>query len=205
MNPESHRELRVLEAVAANGHQTQRALAAQLGMALGLTNLCLKQLAGKGHIRCVHTRSNRVEYLITEKGAGERERLAQQFMSDSLHLYRGIRQHLREVLRPCAGGRVAIYGKGDAAELAFLSVREHGLEPVAILAKDAEGTFLGITVRALADWRQITFDCVVVATFENPLAAKSELIRAGVPAEKVITLTPALAAESLVAVTLNGA
>ncbi|HEX4347670.1 MAG TPA: hypothetical protein VHZ73_08865 [Vicinamibacterales bacterium] len=174
-------------------------------MALGLTNLCLKQLAKKGHIRCLHTRSNRVEYLITEKGTGERERLAQEFMSDSLHLYRGIRQHLREVLRPCVGGRIAIFGKGDAAELAYLSVREHGLEPVAILALEAGGMFLGMPIRALAEWRQIPFDCVVVATFENPLDAKSELIRAGVPAEQVITLTPAAAAKSAAAATLTGA
>ena len=55
-------------------------------------------------------------------------------MDYSLHLYGEVRQHLREMLQDCAaaGQRVAIYGCGEAAELAYLSLKESGLEPVAI-------------------------------------------------------------------------
>ena len=55
-------------------------------------------------------------------------------MDYSLHLYGEVRQHLREAMQDCAaaGKRVAIYGRGEAAELAYLSLKESGLEPVAI-------------------------------------------------------------------------
>ena len=46
---------------------------------------------------------------------------------------------------------MAIYGRGEAAELAYLSLKESGLEPVAIF--DAEGghEFLGMPVRPIAE------------------------------------------------------
>src|SRR5207253_9651748 len=72
---ESHRELRVLEAISANERTTQRGLAAPLGIALGLANLYLKRLVRKGYIRCVTVPSNRVLYLITPQGIAEKPRL----------------------------------------------------------------------------------------------------------------------------------
>ena len=57
----------------------------------------------------------------------------------SLHLYRRTRQTLRESLgRMAADGlkRVAFYGAGEAAELAYLTLRELGLEPVAVFGDE---------------------------------------------------------------------
>lgn len=204
MDHESHRELRVLEAIAADGQRTQRGLAAQLGMALGLTNLYLKRLVHKGYIKCVHVNSNRLMYLITPKGIREKTRLTYEFMRYSLHLYRGVRQHLRDVLRPRAGisaGRIAIYGVGEAAELAYLSIKEQGLEPVAVFAPGGEGTFLGMPVRSLGDCADVVFDRLVVATLDDPEQLVRDIVRAGVPAEKVVTLTPAAVVLSLASAT----
>src|SRR6266536_1570953 len=125
MNVEARRELTVLEAVAGNQHITQRNLAGKLGVALGLTNIYLKRLIRKGYIKCVNVQSNRLLYLITPQGIAEKSRLTYEFMDYSLHLHREARQHLSEVLRPCrdAGARrIAVYGIGEAAELAYLSL-----------------------------------------------------------------------------------
>ena len=45
---EAHRDLKVLEAAEQNSRVTQRSLAQQLGIALGLTNIYLKRLVRKG-------------------------------------------------------------------------------------------------------------------------------------------------------------
>ena len=88
----------------------------------------------KGYIKCVNVQSNRISYLITPRGIAEKARLTYEFMDYSLHLYKEVRQHLREVLQECAEAErnVAIFGRGEAAELAYLSLKESGLEPVAI-------------------------------------------------------------------------
>ena len=134
MDFEAHRDLRLLEAVHQDSRVTQRGLASQLGIALGLANIYLKRMIHKGFIKCVNVQPNRISYLITPRGITEKARLTYEFMDYSLHLYGEVRQHLRAVLQDCAaaGRRVAICGRGEAAELAYLSLKESGLEPVAV-------------------------------------------------------------------------
>ena len=121
---EAHRDLKLLEAVEQDSRVTQRSLAQQLGIALGLTNIYLKRLVRKGYIKCVNVQSNRISYLITPRGIAEKARLTYEFMDYSLHLYGEVRQHLRSVLQDCAaaGRRVAIYrarrGRGAGLPLA---------------------------------------------------------------------------------------
>src|SRR5438132_5621153 len=136
MDVEAHRDLRLLEAVHQDSRVTQRNLASQLGIALGLANIYLKRMIHKGYIKCVNVQPNRISYLITPRGIAEKARLTYEFMDYPLHLYGEVRQHLRGVLQECAAAhrRVAIYGLGEAAELAYLSLKECGLEPVAIFA-----------------------------------------------------------------------
>src|SRR5258705_11991068 len=126
MDIEAHRELKMLEAVEQDCRVTQRGLAGQLGIALGLTNIYLKRLVRKGYIKCVNVRSNRISYLITARGIAEKARLTYEFMDYSLHLYGEVRQHLRGMLQECASAdrRVAICGRVEAAELAYPSLRE---------------------------------------------------------------------------------
>lgn len=193
MDVESRRELTVLEAVEQNRHITQRNLAAKLGVALGLTNIYLKRLIRKGYIKCVNIQSNRLLYLITPQGIAEKTRLTYEFMDYSLHLYREVRQHLSKALRPCRDAgvtRIAVYGIGEAAELAYLSLKEQGLEPVAVFTAEGGGTFLGMPIRPLADYADVVFDRLIVATLEKPDRAVKQLVHAGVAVEKLVMLKP---------------
>src|SRR5262245_63836924 len=144
MDVEEHRDLRALEAVQQDSRLTQRGLASKLGIALGLANIYLKRMIHKGYLKCVNVQPNRISYLITPRGIAEKARLTYEFMDYSLHLYGEVRQHLRGVLQSCAAAdrRVAIYGRGEAAELAYLSLKECGLEPVAIFDIESGTEFL---------------------------------------------------------------
>jgi len=190
MDIEARRDLELLEAVEANSRVTQRSLATRLGIALGLTNVYLKRLVRKGYIKCVNVQSNRITYLITPRGIAEKARLTYEFMDYSLHLYGEVRQHLRGVLRDCAASnqRVAIYGRGEAAELAYLSLKEYGLEPVAVFDADGGHRFLGIPVRPIGEHDQVTFDLMIVATLESSGEKVAALIKDGVPPDKLFPL-----------------
>ncbi|HEX4567721.1 MAG TPA: winged helix-turn-helix transcriptional regulator, partial [Vicinamibacterales bacterium] len=41
----------VLQAIASGQHVTQRSLSSELGVALGLTNLLIRRLVGKGYVK----------------------------------------------------------------------------------------------------------------------------------------------------------
>ncbi|PYQ71991.1 MAG: transcriptional regulator [Acidobacteria bacterium] len=191
MDIEAHRDLKLLEAVEEDSRVTQRTLATKLGIALGLTNIYLKRLVRKGCIKCVNVQPNRISYLITPRGIAEKARLTYEFMDYSLHLYGEVRQHLRGVLQECAAAhrRVAIYGLGEAAELAYLSLKECGLEPVAIFDGDSgREVFLGMPVRPIAAHGDIAFDLLIIANFDRSGDHFDALVRDGIPAEKLFPL-----------------
>jgi DNA-binding MarR family transcriptional regulator len=191
MDLEAHRDLRLLEAVHQDSRVTQRGLASQLGMALGLANIYLKRMIRKGFIKVVNVQPNRITYLVTPRGIAEKARLTYEFMDYSLHLYGEVRQHLRTVLQDCAaaGQRVAMCGRGEAAELAYLSL----LEPVAVFDKEGGHEFLGMPVSALADHAQYEFDLIIVATLDPTSTWCADLIGAGVPESKLFPLRKQLA------------
>jgi DNA-binding MarR family transcriptional regulator len=190
MDIEAHRDLKLLEAVDADSRVTQRGLSMQLGIALGLTNIYLKRLVRKGYVKCVNVQSNRITYLLTPTGIAEKLRLTYEFMDYSLHLYGEVRQHLRAVIRECAaaGRRVAIFGRGEAAELSYLALKEFGLEPLAIFDLEGGHQFLGMPVLPVSRHLDVAYDLMIVATLDASGQSVARLIRDGVPKEKLFPL-----------------
>jgi DNA-binding Lrp family transcriptional regulator len=187
---EDRRDLRLLQAVEQDSRITQRGLATKLGIALGLTNLYLKRLVRKGYIKCVNVQSNRLTYLITPRGIAEKARLTYEFIDYSLHLYGEVRQHLRAMLHECAvsGRRVAIFGRGEAAEIAYLSLKEFGLEPIAIFDEEGGRSFLGMPVQPISEYEKTPCDVIVVATFDSSGQQWANLIKDGIPPAKLFPL-----------------
>jgi hypothetical protein len=102
-----------------------------------------------------------------------------------------VRRRLRTVFQECAAGgrRVAIFGRGEAAELAYLSLKEAGLEPVAIFDGESGPEFLGMPVHAIRDHAEIEYDLIIVATLERSAQQLvTVLLDNGVPRDKLISL-----------------
>jgi DNA-binding MarR family transcriptional regulator len=190
---EARRNLQALEAIAGNDHVTQRTLAGRLGIALGLVNIYLKRLVRKGYVKCVNVQSNRLRYLLTPKGVTEKTRLTYEFMEYSLQLYGRVRLHLRMTLEPYAREnrtRIAVYGTGEAAELAYLSITELGLELVAVFDESDAGRFLGQPVRDIEDHNEVAFDLLLIATLDPAEPLVERLAQLGVPRNRLVTLRP---------------
>ena len=192
MDVEAHRDLRLLEAVHQNSRVTQRGLAGKLGIALGLANIYLKRMVHKGFIKVVNVQPNRISYLVTPRGIAEKARLTYEFMDYSLHLYGEVRQHLRAALQDCAaaGKRVAICGSGEAAELAYLSLKESGLEPVAVFDKEGGHDFLGMPVRPITEHDQVEYDLIIVATLDRSGQQLADLLKRRRAARQALPAPP---------------
>jgi DNA-binding MarR family transcriptional regulator len=196
MEKHVERNLEILIAISEGHPLTQRDLAERLGVALGLTNLYLKRLARKGLIKISDfprkpAARKRLRYLLTPQGISEKTRLTYEHMAYSLSLYRRARQTLRVSLsRLTEDGmkRIALYGTGEAAELAYLTLKEFGLEPVGVFSREGGNSFLGFPVRPLTEIAAEEIDGVVVATFEPPEAHVTALAASGIPPERLLTL-----------------
>ena len=84
--PNNEREitLGVLNAIHENAKVTQRSVANDLGIALGLANAYLKRCAKKGLIKIQQIPANRYAYYLTPKGFAEKTRLTTEYLSRSL-------------------------------------------------------------------------------------------------------------------------
>ena len=191
MRAEARRELEILTTLVEGQPVTQRALAERLDIALGLSNLYLKRLARKGLIKVTSIPRRRLKYLVTPRGVAHKTRLTYEYLRYSLELYGQARRALRGALAGLTRDgvrRVALYGTGEAAELAYLTLRELGLEPSGIFDTRSGGSFLGLPVRRLETLLHEPYDRVIVATFEDPGPALAALDRLGVPRRVVIAL-----------------
>jgi DNA-binding MarR family transcriptional regulator len=200
MRPQSERELEILSAIEEGTPLTQRLLAQRLGVAVGLTNLYLKRLAHKGLIKVAGfpkrpAARKRLRYVLTPRGLTEKTRLTYEHVAYALSLYRRTRQTLRESLARLPGdgrSRVALYGAGEAAELAYLTLKESGREPVGVYTEEGGGHFIAFPVQKLADLDPDSVDAIVVASFERPEPVLANLIARGLPQHKLITIRGAV-------------
>ncbi len=194
MRDDTDRDLTILTAVAENDRLTQRHLARELGVAVSLANLYVRRLAMKGFIRVINVRPNRIRYLLTPKGIAEKSRLTYAYMCRTFERYREARQALKDALRPLAGDghkRIAFYGTGEAAEVAYLCLKEVGLELSAVFDGGESETFLWLPVHSLGDLVSGDFDKIVVTSFISKEVTESkvqELLQQGVSSDQIVTL-----------------
>jgi len=193
MDVQAQRDLQLLSEVESNAAVTQRSLAKTLGVAVGLTNLYIKRLIRKGHIKITTIPRNRLKYLVTPRGMAEKSRLTYQYMQYSLSYYRKMRQRLQQVfltLSKEGAKRIVIYGTGELAELAYLTLCEMDLTLVGFVDGKRSSTFLSFPLwpaEALANW---DFDAVLIADMADSKKIQSRLVGAGIPREKIIALCP---------------
>jgi hypothetical protein len=87
--------------------------------------------------------------------------------------------------------RIAFYGTGEAAEVAYLCLKEVGLDLAAVFESEDGEKFLGLPIQRLEELSPNEFDQVVVTSFisqEVTEAKVQELLRLGVPRDQIVTL-----------------
>ena len=83
--------LGLLTWLEADGAQSQRRIAAELGVALGLVNAYLKRAIKKGFVKVGQAPARRYAYYLTPQGFAEKSRLTVDYMSHSFSLFRRAR------------------------------------------------------------------------------------------------------------------
>src|SRR5262249_32626381 len=128
--------LGLLTSVERDSGITQRKLARDLGIALGLANAYLRRCVRQGLVKMRQVPLNRYAYYLTPQGFAEKSRLTADYLSVSFDFFHRARIECTLVLGECADRgwrKVALYGVGDLAEIAVLSARETAIEVVCVI------------------------------------------------------------------------
>ena len=131
--------LGVLNAVEEDQHITQRRVANDLGVALGLINSYLKRCIKKGFVKISLAPANRYSYYLTPAGFAEKSRLTAEYLSSSFNFFRNARQQCEDILSQCiADGHqdIVLVGDGDLAEIIILCSREFDIKLIGVVETD---------------------------------------------------------------------
>jgi DNA-binding MarR family transcriptional regulator len=163
--------LGMLNAIEADDQTTQRKLARDLGIALGLANSYLKRCVKKGLVKINQVPANRYAYYLTPRGFAEKSRLTLEFLSQSFQLFRDSREEYSRLFSECADKgwtRLALCGTGELAEIAVLSASETEVAIVGVLDPNfASESFCGLPV--FANMAEIgEFDAIVLTDLAAP-------------------------------------
>jgi DNA-binding MarR family transcriptional regulator len=172
-SPESSRiMLGLLDAVEQNRAQSQRLLASELGIALGLVNAYLKRCIKKGLVKVRTAPARRYAYYLTPQGFAEKSRLTVDYLSYSFGFFRQAKTDCSELLRTASArgvGKILLVGQTDLAEIASLCAMEHGVKIVGVVQKRAaKPEFIGLPVFADFDAVAEPFDAVLIADLLKP-------------------------------------
>ena len=191
--PDPYPELSLLSEVARSPSASQRSLAGRVGISLGLTNLLLRQMARKGYVRIAQASWRRRIYAVTSKGVMRKVLLTVAYVRRCLDHYRRLKLVLRDELGPLmlhAESRVALYGTGELAELAYLVLKEYAIEEITIFGpKSAAGSkFVGMVVRDSTSLHPEDYDLVIVAELSGTESIYAELRALGDPRDRLVFL-----------------
>src|ERR1700758_1546380 len=129
-----------------DGKRSQRRIAAELGIALGLVNAYLKRCVKKGLVKVSEAPARRYAYYLTPQGFAEKSRLTVQYLSDSFSFFRKAKDDCTRLFKEAAAHgfeRLVLAGKSDLAEIAILCAVEAGATVVAIVDPKSEGRRFG--------------------------------------------------------------
>jgi DNA-binding MarR family transcriptional regulator len=198
---------KILDKIESGHPVSQRTLAKELGIALGLTNLLVRRIVSKGWVKITSVKPNRISYLITPAGVAEKQRITRAYFSNTVRLYTETRERIRERLHALStewpapvhrnGGaaekRIVFYGAGEVAEIGYISLQGTDLRLVGIVDDVKRGSFFGLPVSAPEQLGAMrindeSFDFVVVMTFRRAFEVRARLEAEAFPPERVVWL-----------------
>lgn len=169
LQPEHENErivLGLLSSVESDGARSQRRIAAELGVALGLVNAYLKRCVKKGLVKVHDAPARRYAYYLTPQGFAEKSRLTVQYLSDSFSFFRLAKSDCARVFDLAKASRferLVLAGKSDLAEVAILCAVEANVTIVAVVDPHSDKEhFAGVGV--FKDYSDVNapFDAIIV-------------------------------------------
>jgi DNA-binding MarR family transcriptional regulator len=164
-----------------DGAQSQRRIAEDLGIALGLVNAYLKRCVKKGLVKVSEAPARRYAYYLTPQGFAEKSRLTVEYLSASFSFFRQARADCTQTFASAKERNfqtLVLHGKSDLAEIAILSAVDSGIAVAAIVDPNADAhQFVGKPLVASYDQIKAPFDAVMITNVVDARRAFDEAVR----------------------------
>jgi len=171
--------LGLLEAIEFDPAITQRSIARELRIALGLANSYLKRCVKKGLIKVHDAPARRYAYYLTPSGLAEKSRLTSEFLSQAFHFFRTSRDQISTIFAECVTTgpkRVLIHGLTEITEVAILCARENkDVTLVGVVDPATPRSSFG-DVKIFRDLANLPeFDVILIADIDNAQTHRDQI------------------------------
>jgi DNA-binding MarR family transcriptional regulator len=180
---ESMRDLQLLEEIERNPRISQRELSHKFGIALGVTNACIKRMARRGLIRLKGFPPRRIAYYLTPKGFAEKSKLMLHFFFYNIQHYAEMKKLIsKKLLEMQQSGvkRVAFFGVSDEMEIAYITLQGSDMKLVGIADEDGgrQGTrLLGHKVLSLGEVKGLNPDAILISSAKDQPSLMKTLMK----------------------------
>ncbi len=152
--------------------RSQRSIAGESGFSLGMTNLLLKRLVGKGYIKIVTLNGRTLKYMLTPRGFAEKLRRSYTYLLTSIRQLNDLKASVQDLAREknLEHRPVLVLGRNELAELARETLREEDIEAEIISPET-----LGEKMDSLEGG--VIMQCLPEPADDLPMGANWEIIR----------------------------
>lgn len=163
--------LKIIESLEKDPNQTQRDLAKELNISLGLVNSFTKRLIQKGYFKIKTIPRKRIKYILTPDGMYEKTRLTYQYIMYSLEFYKDVRIKIKSIydgLFKQGFKRVFFVGACELTEIALITLQESKLELANVVDDNKVGKkIIGCVVMHCSVLKDITPKDIVIVNKTN--------------------------------------
>jgi DNA-binding MarR family transcriptional regulator len=174
--------LGLLEALDREHPQSQRHLAAELGIALGLVNAYLKRCINKGLVKVSEAPARRYAYYLTPLGFAEKSRLTVEYLTSSFGFFRqakGDCSKLFQAARSRGFRKLLLAGRSDLAEVAALCAAEQDIEIVGLVdGQTQDDQFMRWPAFADVASCKLPYDAIMITDFVHARQAWERAVQA---------------------------
>jgi predicted nucleotidyltransferase len=162
-------ELEILKHVEETPRLNNRMAASKLGCSVKLAHALLSKMVDKGLLHVTKHHARRWDYFLTPRGIAEKARITYEFIDFSMQFYHEARRESSRVCRDIAeSGKktVSFLGDGELAEIAYLGVKEWGLELDQVYGEEKQ-EFLGHKVLPFNLVDSSSSDTLIVCLYDK--------------------------------------
>jgi DNA-binding MarR family transcriptional regulator len=169
--PQEIRELSLLQELEKNPIVSQRELSNKFGIALGVTNACLKRMVRRGWIRISSLNHHKIGYFLTPKGFTEKAKLTLHLISWTVKHYSTLKDMIGERLLEMENRgvqRIVFYGVSDEMEIAFVTLQGLNLKLVGIVEDEEKiirKDVFGFELKEIQEIEKLKPDAVLITSF----------------------------------------
>ena len=179
--------LGVLSLVDTDSSVTQRSLASELGIALGLTNTYLKKCIDKGLVKIKQVPANRYTYYLTPRGFSEKSRLTAEYLKASFSFYRRAKKDLTNIMLICSEKNmlnIVLSDQSELAEIALIISLNTNINLVGIIGNSSKKYINGIPIKTNIKFFK-EFDKIIITNIDDSKLRYEELSKV-VSIDKII-------------------